>query len=343
MTSFMISSVPPPMRCRRASRNARADRRLLEVAGAAEHLQARVDEAVLHLRAVLLRHRDLGDRVLVVHHAPRGRVEQRRAPLRARSRRRRACARSPGAPRSAGRTSSRSRAYAIVSSSTCAAWPTRRRRAREPLVLQLPHQLREALARVRAPMRSACGTRDVVERDLRGVATSASRASRAGATPRRPGSDVSTMNSEMPRCPASGSVLRDEREEVRARAVGDEHLAAVDAPHVAVAHGARADRGDVGARVGLGDRDRADLLARDRGPQPALALVVGAELARARASPCRSAPRSPSGSRPRRSGPAPRRTRARRRGRRRCRPSARGSGGRGSPSSPHRRNSASGK
>ena len=55
-----------------------------------------------------------------------------------------------------------------------------------------------------------------------------------------PGSDVSTMNSEMPRWPASGSVFDDEREEVGARAVGDEHLAAVDAPHVAVAHRARA-------------------------------------------------------------------------------------------------------
>ena len=67
-------------------------------------------------------------------------------------------------------------------------------------------------------------------------------------------------------------------EELRTRAVGDEHLAAVDAPHVAVAHRVRADRGDVRAGVGLGDRDRTDLRARDRGSQPTLALVVGTEL-----------------------------------------------------------------
>ena len=40
----------------------------------------------------------------------------------------------------------------------------------------------------------------------------------------------------------------------------------------------RADRGDVGAGVGLGDRDRTDLRALDRGTQPALPLVVGPEL-----------------------------------------------------------------
>ena len=65
-------------------------------------------------------------------------------------------------------------------------------------------------------------------------------------------------------------------------AVGDEHLAAVDAPHVAVADGPGADRGDVGAGVGLGDRDRADLLARDRRHQPPFALVVGAEVGEGR-------------------------------------------------------------
>ncbi len=146
MTSFMISSVPPPMRCSRASRNARAHRRLLEVAGAAEHLQARVDEAVLHLRAVLLRHRDLGDRILVVHDAPRGRVEQRARRLELgrgvgelvrdhlvlgdRTAERRALARV------------RDRLVEHLRGVTDA-----RRRAREPLVLELPHQLREALAR----------------------------------------------------------------------------------------------------------------------------------------------------------------------------------------------------
>ena len=151
-----------------------------------------------------------------------------------------------------------------------------RGRAREPLVLQLPHQLREPLSRFEADEIGG-RHRDVVERDLRGVdecmPSFSSRRETRHARQRRV--DDEQRHAVVARV---GIGLGDEREEVRTRAVGDEHLAAVDAPDVAVARRAGADRGDVRAGVGFGDRDRADLRARDRGPQPALALVVGAEL-----------------------------------------------------------------
>ena len=138
------------------------------------------------------------------------------------------------------------------------------------------------------------------------------------------------MNSDTPWCPASGSVFATSVRKCARATVRDEHLAAVDPPDVAVTHRPCADRGDVGARVGLGDRDRADLRARDRRPQPAVTLVVGAELRERGRGHVRSAPRSPSGSRPRRSARAPRRTRGRPRDRRRCRRNARDSADRGS-------------
>ena len=56
-----------------------------------------------------------------------------------------------------------------------------------------------------------------------------------------------------------------DRHEVRAHAAGDEGLGAVDDVRVAVAASRRADGRDVGAAVGLGDRQGADLLAGQRG------------------------------------------------------------------------------
>jgi hypothetical protein len=60
-------------------------------------------------------------------------------------------------------------------------------------------------------------------------------------------------------------------------AVGDVGLRAVDDVLVAVADGARLDAGDVGAGVGLGDAEAEDLLALDRGHDPLLLLLLGAE------------------------------------------------------------------
>ena len=240
ITSFMISSVPPPMRCRRASRKARGIPRLFEVAGAAPHLHARVDDAVLYLRAVLLAHRDLDDGILAVHHGPRGRVQQR----------------ARGGELGC-RVGELVRDHLVL-----------RDRAPERLALARVRdrvveglRRRDPPTRPRPQSRSYCnchiscwkprpGSRPM--RSAAGTATSSSAISAVSDacmpsfSSRRdtetPGSDVSTMNSETPWCPASAIGLGDQREEVGARAVGDEHLAAVDAPHVAVAHGAGADR-----------------------------------------------------------------------------------------------------
>ena len=76
--------------------------------------------------------------------------------------------------------------------------------------------------------------------------------------------------------------LRDQGQEVGPDPVGDVELPTVDDPAVAVAHRPGRDPGDVRPGVGLGDRDRADLLAGDRGPEVALAQVVAAELAECR-------------------------------------------------------------
>ena len=60
--------------------------------------------------------------------------------------------------------------------------------------------------------------------------------------------------------------------------VGDERLGAVDSPAVADALGARAHRERVGARIGLGDRVRADQRAVAKARQIAALLLVAAVL-----------------------------------------------------------------
>ena len=67
-------------------------------------------------------------------------------------------------------------------------------------------------------------------------------------------------------------------EEVGANAVGDEGLGAVDDVAAVDALGEGGDAGDVGAGAGLGDPERADLLAGDPGDQPTLFLLLGAEV-----------------------------------------------------------------
>jgi hypothetical protein len=71
--------------------------------------------------------------------------------------------------------------------------------------------------------------------------------------------------------------LRDEHDEVGPVPVRDVGLGAVDDPVVAVAHGARADPGDVRAGVGLGDPEARDLRPGDRGHEVGLLLLLGAE------------------------------------------------------------------
>ena len=128
------------------------------------------------------------------------------------------------------------------------------------------------------PSRFPAGHAHVVERDLRGVRRAHAELVELARTPRRRARSVSTTNSETPRCCEPGLGLDRHRHELRPGAVGDEHLPAVDDPGVAVALGAGGDRRDVGAGVGLGQRDRADLLAADRRREVALLQLVGPEL-----------------------------------------------------------------
>ena len=67
-------------------------------------------------------------------------------------------------------------------------------------------------------------------------------------------------------------------EEVGADAVGDEGLRAVDDVAAVDLLGEGGDAGDVGAGTRLGDPQGADLLAGDPGNQPALLLLLGAEV-----------------------------------------------------------------
>src|SRR5262249_47511274 len=66
---------------------------------------------------------------------------------------------------------------------------------------------------------------------------------------------------------------RIEHHGVGVRPVGDPHLGAVDDETVALLLGAGADRGGVGAGIGLGDRERADVLAGNELRQVALLLL----------------------------------------------------------------------
>ena len=82
----------------------------------------------------------------------------------------------------------------------------------------------------------------------------------------------------MPPWPPSCGRLAGADEEVGADAVGDEGLGAVDDVAAVDPLGEGGDAGDVGAGAGLGDPQRADLLAGDPRHQPALLLLLGAEV-----------------------------------------------------------------
>ena len=76
-----------------------------------------------------------------------------------------------------------------------------------------------------------------------------------------------------------GVRLDEQRDEVGARAVGDERLLAVDDVVVAVALRDRLDAGDVAAGVGLAHAERDDLLAAERRLEELLDLLLRAEVA----------------------------------------------------------------
>ena len=89
----------------------------------------------------------------------------------------------------------------------------------------------------------------------------------------RPGASAGTTNAEMPRVPVGLAGAREHAVEVGDAAVGDPRLAAVEHP-AAVAARARAAQGrDVGAGIGLGQREGGDRLAARDLRQPARLLL----------------------------------------------------------------------
>ncbi len=148
------------------------------------------------------------------------------------------------------------------------------RRADQPLALKLPHDVVEALADL-----AEHGVRrhaHVLEREQRGV-----RGVHAELLePLLPDHALAVHVHEEEREAVVARIrvgLRHEHDVVGAVAVRDEGLRPVDHPLVAVAHRARLDAGDVGARVRLRDAEAGDLLALDRGHEVALLLLLGAE------------------------------------------------------------------
>src|SRR2546430_8364098 len=104
------------------------------------------------------------------------------------------------------------------------------------------------------------------------------------------------------RVPAFALVLGDNQRPVTARAVGDEGLAPVDDELVPETPSHRRDARHVRARIGLGDRDRGNLLSTNGGRQPPPLLLLGAELEHRRGRPprlYRGRPAPPPPARPR--------------------------------------------
>ena len=113
-----------------------------------------------------------------------------------------------------------------------------------------------------------------------------------------------TRKQEMPRWPACAIGLGEDGEEGGVAAVGDEALRAGDHPALAAAHGARLDRGDVGAGVGLGQAEGDERRLGDDALEVAPAAAPPSPRAAAASAPgcCRRA-RSARPSSPRRAPP----------------------------------------
>ena len=102
----------------------------------------------------------------------------------------------------------------------------------------------------------------------------------------KPGSSACTTNAEMPLAPLLRVGHRHHRVPARLPRVGDPALGAVEHPGVAVAAGAGAHRGGVGARLALAQRVADHLLARgDRRQDLALQVVGGRQQDRAEPEP----------------------------------------------------------
>ena len=85
---------------------------------------------------------------------------------------------------------------------------------------------------------------------------------------------------------------RGDDHQVRRQAVRDERLGSAQDPAAVMPCGARPQGGEVGSRPGLGHRDGRDATAVTEAGQPALALVMGRQLASGRERRCRCVSRS---------------------------------------------------
>ena len=216
MTSFMISSVPAPMRWRRASRTGAADR------GTRPCSRRRRGPGGTRRSS---RFCDLG-RSTSSPSRSRRRGTRPAGSARPRSRTQRACGLELGR-----RVGELVRDHLVVRDRSTERVPLARvrdrlvedllrvrrsilRRAGEALVLELPHRAARSPGRARRRSGWRAGTTHVVERDLRGVARAASRASsslRDTDTPGSRGVDDEQRDAAVAR---AGIGLRDEREEV---------------------------------------------------------------------------------------------------------------------------------
>ncbi len=151
---------------------------------------------------------------------------------------------------------------------------TRHVGADHPLVLELHHLLLEAAADLADRVRHRHA--HVLEHELGGVAGAVAH---LGDLPADAEAGSGRRHDDHRHAGVAALVARarEQAEPVGLRAVGDPHLAAVDDPVVAVAHGAGADAGDVAAGVGLGHRDGADHLAAERRLEVGLLQLVAAE------------------------------------------------------------------
>ena len=151
----------------------------------------------------------------------------------------------------------------------------------------------------------------------------------------------SSRKSAMFFMPALVRRLGGHRQHVGHRRAGHPRLGPAQHPAVAAALGARRDAGDVGAGVGLGQREGRDEVAAQRRREVARAAAPPSRTCRRSTCPSATAwppPPPPTASR----APAPRRTGSTSPCRRRRRRTPRGSAARASPSSPMRLKSSRG-
>ncbi len=168
----------------------------------------------------------------------------------------------------------RSAVYCSVQSMTVSVTVAERIGLREPLLGQLGHHLRKALALLAQQI--ACGNPNIVEEQFRGILRLHAELFQVPA-PLEAGPVA--LDNEQGHALGTGLAVRLGREydEVTELPVGNEHLLAVDDEIVAVARGPRPDRLQVAAGMRFRHPERTNGLAGDHSGQPCSLLRLGAE------------------------------------------------------------------